>query len=80
MSLEKINKIFDKTKVILAGVTTEGKKANDSYRNLFLVMDFPDLHPVLPAGLFIPGRGMGGISSVLGGVVCHCLSSLQNKT
>ena len=51
---KKINKTLDKTKVILAGVTAEAKKAGDSYRNLFLVMDSPDPHLVLQAGSVIP--------------------------
>lgn len=40
----------------------------------------PDLAPVLPVGSVIPGLGMGGIPSVPGDVVCHYLSSLQDKT
>ena len=80
MPLEKTDKTFDKTRVILAGVTSEAKKANDSYWNLFLVMDSPDQHPVLKAGLVIPGLGMVGIPSVPGDVVCHYLSSLLDKT
>ena len=41
---------------------------------------FPDQHPVHPAGSIIPCPGMGGHPSVPGGVVCHYLSSLQEKT
>ena len=76
MSLEKINKILDETKVILAGVPVEAKKAGDSYRNLFLLMDSPYPHLVLPAGSVIPGLSIGGHPSVPGDVVCHYLSSL----
>ena len=40
----------------------------------------PDQHPILPAGSVIPGPGMGGHTSVPGDIVCHYLSSLQDKT
>ena len=39
-----------------------------------------DPNLVLPAGSGIPGPGMGGHTSVPGDIVCHYLSSLQDKT